>query len=66
MRLLLALQTLAVRGKAATDYKDVSFLQALNDEYGDLVPRRYANVLAYLEQSVSYSFSPFKTGSAGF
>ena len=59
-----SMQTLAVRCKAATDYKDVSFLQALNDECGDLVPRRYANVLAYLEQSATYSFSPFKTGSA--
>jgi len=45
---------------------DFSYLEELQTVYSDLVPARFATVEKFMESTVGYSWSIFKTGDTSF
>ena len=63
LKMLLALQSMAVQCNQVPDMKDLSFLEKLQAGCKDLVPRRYDTVEEYLRSRSDYTITAFATGA---
>jgi hypothetical protein len=45
---------------------DFSYLEELQEVHADLVPARFTTVEKFMESTVGYSWSTFKTGDTSF